>query len=222
MNRTLTGTPSGTDGGGASNEPEWPVVPSDQIPVGTLEVLPLGPDLEPLPTTDVIVHLERLGAAFWSPPLGVPDPDTGVWTFQRVPYGKVQVHAWGDHVADGAKGADVKADRTERVEIVLDRAGAVAFRATLPGDEAPETVRVRLLSARTNAPVAVHFQTRRPDLLTVDVKATEATLGSEGLLFAVPPGRYVLEGVSPGGDEARTDVDVTLGKTTETILRFDG
>ena len=200
--------------------PKWPVLASDKIPRGGLEVSPIGPDMKVLSPDTLHLRLERVGAAFWSAPLGVPDAETGVWTFRNVPFGKVVVHVWGDHALHVEKEADVLAGKTEQVEVFLDRAGAVAYKALLPDDKEPETVRVRLLSARTRRPILAHFQTRRATTLTSDLRATEAVLGGEGLVFAVPAGHYILEGRSAEGDETTKEVDIEIGKTTEVELYF--
>lgn len=218
--RSLRGTTPRTDPATPRTR-RWPVVPSDEIPRGGLEVVVLGPDLEPVPAKGLKVHLERIGAAFWGPPLGVPDPDTHVWSFRNVVWGRVRVHVTGDHVVDATREADVPKNAVERVEIAVDRGGAIYYRAKLLDGKPPSSVTLKLVSARTKKTVEARYQARGIDL-TQDRRAKEITQAAEGIVFGIRPGRYVLHATSAEGDTDQVAVKVEAGKTEEVefSLRF--
>lgn len=200
--------------------PTWPVLPTDQIPRGGLDVTVLAPDGTPYPLEGVQVRLVRQGSDFYAEPLALPDASRKVFAFQGVPYGKVTVQVWGDHVQHATREADVPEGRTNAVEVFADRAGAIRYKAVLPDDTRPATVTLRLLPRRSRQALLVHFQTRLPDHLTSDVRATEATLPPEGIVFAVPPGSYRLVGTSAEGATTEVEVEVAENATSDVELFF--
>ncbi|MFV1958713.1 MAG: hypothetical protein ACC662_04800, partial [Planctomycetota bacterium] len=156
----LDGTGSAADvEAGRRTKPKWPVVPSDRIPRGGLDVLVLGPDERPYAGSEISVRLVRLGAAFWAPPLPVVDPDTQVHAFRNVPFGKVRVRVLGDHVVETTREAEVPNGGIGEVEVFADRAGAVHYRASLPDGSQPARVTLALRSTPTRKPVEARFQT---------------------------------------------------------------
>ena len=200
--------------------PAWPVVPSDRIPRGSLEVLPAGPDGTPVSPDGVDVALERLGAGFWTEPLGQRDLATGVWTFKDLPYGRVRVRVLGEHVLEAVREADVPAGASARVEVPCERGGAIAYRASLESGGAPASVRLRLRPAGSKTPLAVLRRLDPNVRLVRAVRAPEADQGAEGLLFGIPPGRYELDATSAEGATQTQVVEVQAGATVVLELLF--
>ena len=90
----LAGT--GDAGRSPTRRPTWPVIPSDQIPRGDLDVLPLDAEGNFIHPSKVTIRLEREGSEFFAPPGAVPDYETGVWHFKKVVIGWVQVIVFGE------------------------------------------------------------------------------------------------------------------------------
>ncbi len=204
----------------AARGPEWPVVPSDSIPRGGLDVAVLEPDGTPFPLAGVNLKLVRQGADFWAEPIPRRDEDHKVFSYRNLVWGKVTVHVWGDHIVHATREADVPNGEVQRVEVFADRGGSVHWRGTLPDEKAPESVTVTLLDAKTKRPVAVHHQTRLADALTNDVRTATVTLPPDGWAFAIPPGDYVLHATSKEGDTEDVPVHVAIDETSEVEIPF--
>jgi hypothetical protein len=200
--------------------PEWPVLPTDAIPRGTLEVLPLMPDGKPWPTADVRLRLDREGAAFWSTPLGSPDPETGVWTFRDLPIGRLRVTVVGAQVVETTKPAEVRTGVTDRVEVFADRGASVLYAATLYSGERPASFRLEVLAAERRTPVRAWFEGRGPDHYTTAQPSTGGSVRAVGRVFGLAPGRYVLRATSLEGEIDEVEVTLAAGESREVEIQL--
>ena len=171
------------------------VDPKD-IPRGTLEVLPLGPDNLPISSSELSMRLEPVGRPFYAQPLAIPDPETMVWVYRDVPAGRMKLYVTGDHVLETEMDAVIEAGKVQSVKVHVDRAGAVSYRVVLYSGEQPEEATVTLLDAH-DRPVKARYQVRTEKVLTQPQTVTTMKQGPDGIILGVPPGRYRLKGVSP-------------------------
>lgn len=201
-------------------KPRWPVLPTNQIPRGSLDVRLVYEDETPVAANDVRVRLEREGSAFYSPPLGVPDYDTGIWRFDKVVVGWVRVIVVGDHILEAKARARVNTRETEKVELAVKRAGAIAYEVEMYSGERPENVALELRHPETKRPLNVYWQMRTPDRHSSPHRATQVRLGPEGVVFPVPPGRWVLRATSDEGEIDDVDVEVVVGETVKAEVKL--
>ncbi len=209
-----TGRPGEVKRGG----PTWPVIPTDQIPRGGLEVFVYGPDLELLPPGAVDVTLKRLGAPLWAEPLPRRDPETGAHRFSGQPFGKVVVHAVGKHVLATEKEAEIPLGGVATVELFADRGGAIHYRARLPDDTTPAWVKLELLSGRSKEPVRVVYQTQSKERHGPPQAGVSRVVGPEGFVHAIPPGGYILRATSAEGAVEEIPVTIEAAKTEEVLI----
>jgi hypothetical protein len=198
--------------------PRYPVIPSSAIPRGALEVVPLGPDGRELPVDQVVVDLQRQGAKLWAPRLPTRDEETGVWRFEDVPWGRVDVHVYGEHVKHTVVAADVPKDEAGRIRVPTASAGAIAFEASLPDGAAPAHVKFRLISPRSKRPVPVHYRSENSTAQTPRMEQGETD--AKGLIYAIPAGTYRLEATSAEGARETMVVTVKNGETVEVQIPF--
>jgi len=215
----LAGFPE-AQGSGRRRRTRWPVLPSDRIPRGVLDVLPVYPDETPVDVREVTVRLEREGSSFYAPPLGVPNYDTGVWRFDHVVIGWVRVVVVGDHVAETVARAQVAKGRTETIRVEVERAGAIAFEATLYSGERPERMTLELRDPETKQPRAVWWAVRSAEAHASPRRAARVDIGPEGILYPVPPGRWILYAESPAGEVDPVDVEVVAGETAKAAIQL--
>jgi hypothetical protein len=200
-------------------EPRGAIVDPRTIPRGGLEVLPLGPDQQPIPPGELSMRIEAVGRAFWSQPLALPDPETKVWSFKNIPAGPVQVRVSGDHVVETVAEATIEKDVVKSLKVLLDRAGALAYHVVLYSGEQPPEVTLTLLDLR-DKPVAARYQERSPTRLTQAQKATTMKQGPDGLVLGVLPGRYRLKAVSPNDEWDAVEVEAVTGQTVAVEIRL--
>lgn len=212
----LEGT--GRPGEAKSGGPTWPVIPTDRIPRGGLDVFVYGPDMQLLPPGAVDVTLERLGAPLWAEPLPRRDPETGAHRFSDQPFGKVVVHAVGPHVLATEKEAEIPLGGVATVELFADRGGAIHYQARLPDDTAPAWVKLELRSGRSNEPVRVVYQTQSKERHGPPRAGSSQVVGPEGFVHAIPPGRYILHATSAEGAVEEVPVTVEATKTLEVLI----
>ena len=201
-------------------KPLWPVLPTDRIPRGALEVLPVYEDETPVAVNDVRIRLVREGSSFYAPPLDVPDYDTGVRRFDKVVIGWVRVVVVGDHIRETTARAQISKGQTEKLTVVVERAGAVAFEAELYSGEKPETMRLELRDPETDLPLDVYWEMRSPDAHGSARKATRVDIGAAGVIFPVPPGRWILHATSAAGEIDQVDLEVVAGKTARAEIKL--
>lgn len=207
--------PTGT--GGTTSQPRG----SDSIdprtlPRGTLEVAVLGPDDQPIPSEEVRVLVEPgKGARDWySTPLLLTEPGSNVWKHEGILAGPVRVTVSGDMVVTKVVETRVEVGTPVALKVHVDRAGVIAYAATLYSGEAPEQVTLTLLDAQRR-PVSAHFQVRTESVLTQPRMASTITQGPAGVVFGLPAGRYILRAVSPSEEYDEASVDVAVGSATE-------
>ena len=166
------------------------------------------------------MRLEREGSAFYSPPLGMPDYDTGVWRFDKVVVGWVRVLVVGDHILETKARVRVTKSQTERVDVVVKRGGAIAYEVEMYSGERPENVALELRHPESKRPLNVYWQMRSPDRHSSARKATQARMGPQGIVFSVPPGRWVLHVTSDEGEIDEVDVEVVAGETAKAEVKL--
>jgi len=201
-------------------KPLWPVLPTDLIPRGAIDVLPVYEDETPVPVNDVRVRLVREGSSFYANPLGVPNYETGVWRFDQVVVGWLRVLVVGDHIRETKARAQVSKGQTEKVTVVVQRAGAIAYEAELYSGERPEKITLELRHPETGRPLNVYWEMRAADAHASARKATRVDLGAEGVVFPVPPGRWVLHATSPAGEVDQVDLEVVAGETAKAEIKL--
>ena len=214
----LSGSRRGPDD--RRRRPLWPVLPTDRIPRGSLDVLPVYEDETPVPATDVRVRLVREGSAFYAPPLGVPDYESSVWHFEHVVVGWLRVVVVGDHVQETTVRALVSKGRTEKVTVAVRPAGAIAYEAELYSGERPETVTLELRHFETKRPLEAYWEMRAEEAHASARKASRIDIGAEGVIFPVPPGRWILHATSAAGETDQVDLEVVAGETTKAEIKL--
>ena len=215
----LSGTRGAADPG-RRRKPLWPVLPSDRIPRGSLEVLPVYEDETPVDAGDVRIRLEREGSSFYATTLGLPDRETGVWRFDGVIVGWLRVIVVGDHVRETTVRAQVSKGQVEAVRVVVQRAGAIAFQAELYSGERPEQITLELRHPETQQPLEVYWAMRSPEAHSSPRKATRVDIGAAGVIFPVPPGRWILHAMSAAGEVDQVDLQVEAGKTVQAEVKL--
>lgn len=200
-------------------KPLWPILPTNLIPRGTIEVLPVYEDETPVDADDVRVSLER-EPAFYSGSIGVRDRETGVWRFDKVVIGWLRVIVVGDHVCETTVRAQVSKGQVAKVVVVVQRAGAIAYQAQLYSGERPEQITLELRDPETKQPLEVFWAMRAPDAHSSPRKATRVDIGAEGVIFPVPPGRWILHATSAEGEIDQVDVAVEVGKTVQAEIQL--
>lgn len=213
---TLEGT--GRPGDATSKGPKWPVIASDRIPRGGLDVFVYGPDLELLPPGSVNVTLDRVGTPFWADPLPREDAQTGAYRFRNQPFGKVIVRAVGRYVLETEKPAEIPLGGVGKVELFADRGGAIHYRALLADETAPAWVKLELRSGRSNKPVRVVYQTQSKTQHGPPLAGMSRVVGPVGFVQAIPPGRYLLHATSAEGAVEEVPVTIEAAKTEEVLI----
>ena len=189
--------------------------------LGTLEILPLDPDGEPINADLCTVSLELLRGDEPSGKLGHRDRETMVWRFEKVPIGKVRVVITGDHLVEAREVVRVRERSTTFKKIGVERGALVNFQVALANGEVPEKVRLELINHQGRAS-SVWWQVREPKHLTSARRATAITLPAKGVVFGIRPGVYRLK-ASTLEEPVYTDwqeVVVGQGDTTEVELRL--
>lgn len=186
-----------------------PTVDPRQLPVGSLSVLPLGPDDQPIPCDLVTVSVEPgKGARAWHvQPLMVPDRQTQVWSSARVFAGPVKVRVWGDTIVPVEVEAVVGAEAAPPLRVHVDRAGMIEYEVSTYRDEPLGEVTLQLTGAGGRA-VPAYWQVRTETVLTQPRLAREVVQGPQGVVFGVPPGTYRLRATSPAGEWEEAAVTV--------------
>jgi hypothetical protein len=175
---------------------------------GVMEVLPLGPDEVPISVGEVRVDLSFVGLEAHRTFLGHRDGDTGVWTFPKVPVGKVRFTVHGDYWKPTEAVVRVREGRNRRVEILVDRAGAIEYTAAWMDGSPIERLKVRLENEAGRA-VAVYSQTKTGIIGRELLKSTERELGTAARLAGIPAGRYRLRLEGPDGETEVEPLTIT-------------
>jgi hypothetical protein len=195
-------------------------VPLDRIPRGELLVQVTDPAGAKVPSSRVRVLVEGGERGIWPPPVGVADPKTGVWRFDRLPAGRARVVVTGDHVRETSAEVQIAAGQATEATVALEPAGALTWSAALYNGEAPEKVTVALLDASGKG-VVVWWQVRSAKVLSEPRRGVEVTLpAAEGIAYGIPAGTYRLRGKSPGDDVDEQEVTVEPGATASVRLTF--
>lgn len=194
-------------------------LPPQEVPRGGLLVTPVGPDGETLPSSVARVHVRGVGTTFHAPPLGIPDPDTGVWTFRRIYAGDVRVVVSGEHLVDASQVVEVLEDEVAEVEISVEPGGAIRYKVVLYSGEAPEKATLTLLDHESRRPIRVRYQARSAAAMSTLREATSITQGPEGLVSGIPPGKYWLHATSPEGEFEEGLVEIQPGETVPLEIR---
>ncbi|MFM8978892.1 MAG: hypothetical protein ACKOSS_00280, partial [Planctomycetia bacterium] len=186
-----------------------PVVDVRNLPVGSLAVLPLGPDDEPIACDLVTVSVEPgKGARAWHvQPLLVPDRQTQVWSGERIFAGPVKVRVWGDTVVPVEVEAVVDSEVRPPLRVHVDRAGLIEYEVSTYRDEPLGDVTLQLTGAGGRA-VQAFWQVRTETVLTQPRLAREAVQGPQGVVFGIPPGTYRLRATSQAGEWEEAAVTV--------------
>ncbi len=187
--------------------------------IGVMEVLPLGPDEVPISVGEVRVDLSFVGRAGHRTFLGHRDGETGVWTFPKVPAGKVRFTVHGDHWKPTEAVVRVREGRNRRVEILIDRAGAIEYTAAWMDGSPIEKLKVRLENEAGRA-VAVYSQTKTGRLGRELLLSTERELGTAARLAGIPAGRYRLRLEGPDGETEVEPLTVTERDTKRLTLEL--
>jgi hypothetical protein len=201
-------------------KPLWPVLPTDRIPRGAIEVRPVYEDETPVAVNDARVRLDREGSTFYAQPGGVPDYDTGIWRFDEVVVGWLQVVVVGDYVLEATARAQVSKGQTEEVTVVVRRAGAIAYEAELYSGERPELITLELRHPETKKALDVYWEVRAPDAYASARKATRVVQGPEGVVFPIPPGRWILHATSAAGEIDQVDLEIRAGETARASIKL--
>ena len=61
---------------------------------------------------------------------------------------------------------------------------------------------------------------RSPEAHASPRKATRVDIGSEGVIFPVPPGRWILHATSTEGEIDQVDLEVEVGKTAQAEIKL--
>jgi hypothetical protein len=112
----------------------------------------------------------------------------------------------------------VARDRTNDVQVVVERAGAIGYDVVHPDGSRPDEVTLTLFDAQ-DQPVKAWFQTRSPRRSGKARLVVEAREGPQGVVYGLRAGRYRLRAVNADGGYGDQTVDVTLGATQ--AVRFN-
>lgn len=186
---------------------------------GTLEILPVDPDGEPVAADLCNVTIERVNPPEAMGKLGLRDRETGVWTFKKVPIGTIKVIVSGDHIVEGRKNVRVREGVATLREIPVELGALVRFKAVMPDGEAPKQVKLQLINAQ-GRPASVYWQSRNPRLTTSARRATQIQLPAEGVVFGLRPGRYELRAEAADEFDATSEIVVGPGDTEEVLLEL--
>lgn len=183
---------------------------------GTLEVLPLDPDGQPVSRDMCTVSLERVNPPEKMGKLGFRDKETNVWTFKKVPIGTIKVVISGDHLVEARQNVRVREGVVTHRKVPVEYGALVRFKAVMPDGAAPKQVKLQLINAQ-GRPASVYWQSRDPRLTTSARRATQIRLPAEGVVYGLRPGRYELRAETD--DEFDAAMEVVVGpRDTEDIL----
>lgn len=198
---------------GRKKKPERVFQPADPrtLPKGVLVVLPVGPDLKPLMDRGLNILVTPRGQR--ATKHGVYDDDTGARRFERVIAGPVDVRVTGDHIICRTAEAVVKRDSETTFELHLEMAGAVKYDVITYAKTRPKKVLLELFDF-DGQPTDAWFQERTSRAMTQPRKTKSLTLGPEGVVFGIRPGRYRMKVTSIESEEW-DDAEITVeeGKT---------
>ncbi|MDA1195903.1 MAG: hypothetical protein O2894_12055 [Planctomycetota bacterium] len=202
----------------APPKPIWQPADPRTLPQGVLIIQPRGPDLKPLVDRGMSILVTPRGQK--ATKLGLFDEETGNWRFERVIAGTVDIRVTGDHIVGRSLTAVVRAEQEVEFELHLEHAGAVKYDVITYAQTRPEQVLLELLDS-TDRPTEGWFQDRTPRKLTQPRLGKSATLGPEGVVFGIRPGRYKLKVTSIESDEWDTqEVEVVAGSTAPVTLEI--
>ncbi|MHC5012549.1 MAG: hypothetical protein ACYTG6_16655, partial [Planctomycetota bacterium] len=191
-----------------------------ELPRGEIKVTPRDPNGEFLSPKSLAVHIEGAPRPFHIAPTGLPDYETGTWHFRRVIAGAVKIRVTGRHLAETIVDADVPPNGVVEVDVEVAPAGALSYSVVLYSGEQPETVTLTLLDHGSGEPVRVGYQALSAESMSAERLTKEITLGPEGIVFGIRPGRYLLRATSPEGELEEADVEVEAGKTLPVEIRI--
>ncbi len=186
---------------------------------GVMEVLPLGPDEVPISIGEVRVDMDFVGRKGHRTFLGHRDAETGVWTFKNVPVGKVKFTVHGDYWKPTEAVVRVREGRNRRVEILVDRAGAVEYTAAWMDGSPIEKLTVRLEN-EAGQPVAVYSQTKTGTIGRELYRSKERALGTAARLAGIPAGLYRLRLEGPEGETEVEPLSITVRNTVRLTLEL--
>jgi hypothetical protein len=186
------------------------------LPKGVLLVVPVGPDLKPLMNEGLHILVTPRGQR--ATKQGVYDVATGARRFERVIAGPVDVKVTGDHIICRTTQAVVKRDAETTFELHLEMAGAVKYDVTTYAKTRPKRVLLELFDF-DGQPADAWFQERTSRAMTQPRKSKSLTLGPEGVVFGIRPGRYRMK-VTNIESEEWDDAEITVegGKTVPLTL----
>lgn len=186
---------------------------------GSVIVRPRAEGGEPAPSDTMRVKLAPLGRTWHRTPVGLRDPETHAWTFQRVLVGQAQVIVEGDQVARVTKPVRVVADQTQEVDIEVETRARAHVLVTRQDGEPVETVALSLKNGEGVEQQAI-WHVRLPKRYGARVRASKIEGEADIWLLALEPGDYILtvEGESRIVDE-RFRVEAGEDKLIEVELR---
>ncbi|MCB9828258.1 MAG: hypothetical protein H6806_00670 [Planctomycetes bacterium] len=203
----------GPDGPAAAPGARGPVgIDLRTVKRGDLDVVLVDAKGERVPTDGVQLMIERIGLPLPGRRLPYRDVEARTWTFRDEPVGRVRVKATGWHFFDAHGDAEVLAENTPPLTITVQPAGAIQVRVTRSDGTAPTRTHCTLVD-EADKPVEAWWQQRGAYRVTPRVRGTEADVGPEGWITALPAGRYRLDIETEAGFRDKAWVDVTLGET---------
>ncbi len=203
---------------GKRKKPERVWQPPDprKLPKGVLRVVAMGPDLKPLMDQGLNVLVTPRGQRVTK--LGVYEEASGARRFERVIAGPVGVRVTGDHVIGRTVEAVVKRDTETTLEVHLEKAGAVKYDVTTYAKTRPKKVLLELFDF-DGRPADAWFQERTSRAMTQPRKSKSLTLGPEGVVFGIRPGRYRMKVTNIESEEwDDAEITVEVGKTLPLTL----
>ena len=194
----------------------WQPVDPRTLPKGSLVVQPVGPDLEPIIDRRLSVIATPKGQRVAKLPQF--DESTGAFRFPSVIAGTVRISVRGDHIVGTVTEAVVRAGREVRHEVHVQRGGAIRYDVITYAKTRPDQVLLELFDA-IGRPAEAWFQARTSRTLTQPRRTKSITLGPEGVVFGIPPGRYKLKVTNIESEEwDEAEVKVEAGTTHEATL----
>jgi hypothetical protein len=208
------GAPPGVRGGEAAG-----IVRPQDLPRGGLRVQPVGEDGQVLPPSLARVEVRAIGPAFHAPPLGIPDPESGLWTFHSLIAGEVRVVVAGDHLVEASEVVEIRKDEVAEVTVTARPGGAIRYSVLLASGETPERVTLTLLEQASRRPVEARWLAHGEGFLGALRTATSVTQAPQGTVSGIPPGAYWLRATSPAGEIEEGLVEVRAGESVAIEVR---
>jgi len=162
----------------------------------------------------VRVDVESIDVPAPAHPLAVPQDD-GTYLFERLPIGRWRVRAHVSGALDASAVVTVAPGALAEATIPLLPGAEAAWKVTISGEGAPETVRVVLLDGR-GRPVEATYRTAFTTLHAAPGKVPELPL--EGRVIGLAPGAYRFKASIGDGDADEKPFDVRVGEVPVVTL----